>query len=357
MDYTFNEKKTVGFETMQQWVTEMFQATGMIKEDAELTADNLVTADARGVYSHGVMRVPIYARRLLKKVTNPSAQPQIVNDHAAIAVMDGNNAMGQVVGFHAMKLAIEKARQHGTGFVSVRKSNHYGTSAYFAMMALSEDMIGITGTIGGTNIMAPWGGTERRLGNNPFGVAIPALNRDPIVLDMAQSVVARGKIVMAMKTNTPIPDTWAFDPDGAITTDPVAAYNGTVRPIGDYKGYGLAYITAILSAVLSGAAFGAEVTDLYEEFTQDQNVGHFMQAIDISSFMEPLAFKKNIDDSIDYMKSSNKAQGIDEIYVPGELEARCERKQRGSGIEYPVEIIKELTKLSTDIGVGVMVDF
>ncbi|MCF8565154.1 Ldh family oxidoreductase [Alicyclobacillus tolerans] len=354
--YVFNEKLRVDYNIMHKWVVDIFQASGMDSSDAIICADNLVSTDARGVYSHGVMRVPVYVKRLLLKVTHPTAQPEVIRDSGATALITGNNAMGQVVGVHAMNVAIEKAKQYGVGYVSVRGSNHYGASAHFAMMPLSEDMIGISGTIGGTNIMAPWGGSSRMLGNNPFGVAIPALNRYPIVLDMAQSVVARGKIVMARKTKQPIPKTWAFAPDGSPTTDAEEAYNGTVRPIGDYKGYGLTYVNAIISALLPGAAFGPTVTDLYEEFSTAQDVGHFMQVIKVSSFMDPAQFKKSVDDSIDYLKNSPRKEGVDEILVPGELEARSEKQQREQGVVYPIEVIRELIDVSNNLGVTIPVN-
>ena len=183
-----------------------------------------------------------------------------------------------------MKLAIAKAKEHGVGYVSVKGSNHYGAAAHFSMMALPEDMIGISGTIGSTLIMSPWGGMDPLLGNNPFSTAIPALNRDPIVMDMANSVVAKGKVFMAMKTNQPIPESWALAPDGTPTTDPNQAFLGTLRPVGDHKGYGLTLVTGILSSVLSGGSFGKEIEDLYEEFAIPQNIGHYMQAINIARF-------------------------------------------------------------------------
>lgn len=300
------QKIKVPFDAIFRWVQEIFEKAGMSEEDAWLTTNNLVMADVRTVYSHGVMRVPVYYKRLKTGVTNPTGKPRIAKDFGATAIVTGDNAMGQVVGVYAMKIAIEKAKKFGIGFVSVGQSNHYGAAAHFSMMALSEDMIGITGTIGSTRNMAPWGGVEPLLGNNPFSVAIPSLKYDPIVLDMANSVVARGKIVMAMKTKQPIPETWAFGTDGKPTTDPVEAYWGTIRPVGDHKGYGLTVVTGLISALLSNSTFGKSVTDLYEEFETPQNVGHYMQAIDISAFTNPTAFKNNVDRFIEEIKGSKR---------------------------------------------------
>lgn len=344
------EMVKIQYDDMFKWVKEIFMKTGMDDEDASYTTENLVRTDLRSVYSHGIMRVPMYFRRLKNGCTSPTGKPKIIKDFGATAIINGNNAMGQVVGVHAMKLAIEKAKKYGVGYISVGQSNHYGACAHFSMMALPEDMIGITATMGSTRNIAPWGGTEPLLGNNPFSIAIPALNRDPIIMDMSNSVVARGKIVMAMKTKQPIPDSWAFGKDGEPTTDATEGYWGTLRPVGDYKGYGLTVISGMLSALLSGSTFGREVNDLYEEF-KVQNVGHFMQVINISAFEDPVVFKKNVDLLSNELKESPKKDGVNEIYLPGELEAIAERRQKIEGISYPMDVINELRDLSIQIGV------
>lgn len=345
------EKMRVPYSQIYEWVKEIFMATGMDEEDAQLTTDNLVTADLRGVYSHGIIRVPIYVRRLCEKVNNPGGKPKIIRSVGATAVMDGCNAMGQVAGVHAMKLAIEKAKQYGVGYVSIKGSNHYGAASHFSMMALPEDMIGITGTIGSTLIISPWGGRDPLLGNNPFSTAIPALKRCPIVMDMANSVVAKGKIFVAKKTNQPIPETWALAPDGTPTTDPDLACQGTLRPVGDHKGYGLTLVTGIISSVLSGGNFGKDIEDLYDDFSRPQNIGHYMQAINISAFIDPMEFKTRVDKIIDLMHNSAKKPGVDEILVPGELEDRAEKRQRKEGIEYPVALLDDLKAVSVKLGV------
>lgn len=345
------EQLTIGYEDMLQWVKEIFLTSGMNAEDAFYCAENLVMSDLRTVYSHGVMRVPIYYKRLRTGCTSATGEVEIVRNHGAIARISGNNAMGQVVGVKAMKIAIEKAKEYGVGFVSVGQSNHYGFAAYFSMMALSDGMIGITGTIGSTRNIAPWGGIEPLLGNNPFSTAIPAYHRYPIVMDMANSVVARGKIVMARKLKQPIPETWALGRDGKPTTDAEEAYWGTLMPVGGHKGYGLTVITGLISALLSESTFGVDVTDLYEEFETAQNVGHYMQAIDIAAFTDPVKFGKQVDEFIEQMKSSRKRDGVDEIYMPGELEAIAARKQKSEGISYPIDVIKELRSLSKEVGV------
>jgi LDH2 family malate/lactate/ureidoglycolate dehydrogenase len=323
--------------------------------DADIVAEHLVGADLRGVYSHGLMRVPNYVKRLQTGVISATANPEVIADHGAVAIVDGRNAMGQVVGLYAMELAIEKAGVLGTSFVAVRGSNHYGTCAHFVEMAVQRDMIGISGTIGSKNIMAPWGGTVPLLGNNPFGVGIPAGRHDPVILDMALSIAAGGKIQLAAKTGRKIPKDWAYDRHGRPTTDAVEAWSHLmVRPLGDYKGYAMAFVVALLSALLSDAAFGADVKDLHEDFVNPQNVGHYMQAIDVRRFREPASFRRAVDAAIDAMHGAPRAAGVAEIFVPGEPEARLARQQREQGIAYDRHVLAELDGVGEQLRTGPM---
>ena len=353
LDYNFNKTVTVSYYTMKRAVTGIFLAHGMDWRDAEASADTLVNADARGVYSHGCMRTAIYCRRLREGGTSPTAKPEITRSFGATALVDAHGSMGQISSIFATNLAIDIAKKYGCATVSVRGSNHHGACAYYALMAARADMLAFVGTVGCVNIMAPWGGTERRLGNNPFAVAAPCLTKPAIVLDMAQSVVARGKIVMARKTNSPVPETWALDRKGKPTTDAEEAYWGTVRPIGDYKGYGLSFLNAVFSGILPNASFGSKVSDFYELPAVQQNDGHLIYLINIDSIDEREAFKKRMDDAIDYLKSSKKAQGVSEILVPGEPEAISYAKQMRDGITYPVEIVSEIRALCSEYGVAI----
>jgi LDH2 family malate/lactate/ureidoglycolate dehydrogenase len=339
---------------MLEWTKRIYMKTGMNEHDALICADTGVMADARSVYSHGCMRTLVYCNRIFAGGTSATAQPTIERERGATALVNGHNAMGQVVGVYAMRLAIEKAKQYGTSAVSIVHGNHLGTCAYFAEMALKQDMIGFMWTNGGP-VMAPWGGTERQLGNNPFAIAVPCLKKKPIVLDMAQSVVARGKLVMAMKTKTAIPETWALDTNGKPTTDATAGYWGTVRPVGDYKGSSLSILVSVLSAVIPGAAVGGAMVDLYEEVDKVCNTGQFLQVVDIAAFTDITAFKQRMDEYVDYLKNGKKAEGFEEIYVPGELEHIMYEKQLKEGITYPVEVIEEYYTLCDKLGVEKMV--
>jgi LDH2 family malate/lactate/ureidoglycolate dehydrogenase len=240
-DYNFNKTVRVPFERVKKWSASVYEKVGLSGEDAVITADIQATADLRGVYSHGIQRCDTYVWRIGNGTINPRAIPRIEADAGAFVIMNGEDAMGQVSAFRGMKLAIERAREYGSSTVTVKHGNHMGTMAYFAMMAAQEDMIGICFTQGAGNNMAPTGGSEPLLGNNPMGYAVPAYARPAVVVDMAMTTVAKGKLDIAAITGSSIPDTWALDRGGRPITDPNLFY--TLQPIAGYKGYGLSFVT------------------------------------------------------------------------------------------------------------------
>lgn len=336
---------------LREFVTQLFIKEDMPPDEAAIMADHLVEADLRGVYSHGVIRVEPYILRLRAAGMNPRPNIRVVRETAGTAVVDGDNGAGQVVGVRAMEIAIRKAKEAGIGHVGARMSNHFGTCAYYALMAIPHDMIGFASTVGGSNIMAPTGGITPLLGNNPFGYAVPAGKERPLVMDMALSVVAKGKIVHAMKAGAPIPDTWAYDKKGLPTTDAREAFEGLVAPVGGYKGYGMAFVMGILSGLLNGAAFVHSVTDFYANLSEPQNGGHFFQAIDIGAFMDPAEFKSRMDEAIQAMHASEKAQGAEQVYVPGEMEWNAREKRLKEGVPVAPAVWKDLQAIAGQAGV------
>lgn len=350
--YFFNETVTMDAAVLAPWVSQIFQASGMLATDAALTAETLVVADARGVYSHGCLRVPLYLTRIEKGAVDPAAQPALVSEKGATALVDGRNGAGQVVSRFAMGKAIDLAEQFGISFVTARNSNHNGAEAYYSMLALQKDMIGFCSSIGGGNLMAPFGGADRRIGNNPFCLALPALNHDPVVLDMAQSVVAKGKILMAKTTHSKIPQEWALDAAGKPTTDPAEATLGFLRTMGDYKGSGLSIVTGMISSMLSGAAIGPTLKDVYDDF-EPLNIGHSFCAIRVDFLTDINDFKRNMDIQIEFIKNSKKAQDVDEVFLPGEMEANNYRRQMAQGIELPAEVINALVKASQRFNIDI----
>ncbi len=350
--YFFNQTVNIAPKTLQDWVTQVFEAVGMSAEDAALTAHTLVVADARGVHSHGCLRVGLYVKRIERQAVDPRAKPEVLRERGALALIDGHNAAGQVVSHFAMQKAIDLAERSGVSFVTARGSNHNGAAAFYSMMALPRNMVGFSSSIGGGNLMPVYGGAERRIGNNPFSFAFPALKHDAVVLDMAQSVVAKGKIMMASKTNSPIPLDWALDAEGVPTTDPAAATQGFLRTMGDYKGSGLSVVIGMLSSMISSAAIGPTLKDVYEDF-EPLNKGHSFCAIRLDFLVDPEEFKRNMDVQIEFIKQSKKASGVEEIFLPGEMEARNYRRQMRDGIDMPSEVIEEITQLSQRLGVAV----
>jgi len=333
---------------LKEFTMKILREVDVPENGAEITADCLIEADLRGVYSHGVMRLPVYVRHLKK--TGPggmTASPEIsvVREGEAYALVDGGNGLGPVVCARAMEIAIEKARAGALASVGVRNSNHNGAEAYYAMMALEHEMIGFCVTVGGKNIIAPWGGLTALLGNNPFAFAIPAGAERPVVLDMACSVVARGWIMLAMKNNWKIPDGWAVNREGEPTTDAEEAYEGLVLPVGEYKGYALALMGCILGGVLTGASIGSEVTDLGQDFDRDQNVGHFVGALSIEKFIPVPTFKERMDRLIKELKSSRRMKGVEKIYLPGEKEYETREQNLRDGIPISGGVLSELNAL------------
>ena len=318
--------------------------SGASKESAEIVADNLVMADLRGIGSHGVSRLHVYCARIDSGRTNLNPNFTFIRENNATMLMDADNALGAVAGVTAMDKVIEKAKTHGMASCSVKNGNHYGIAAYYGMRALPHDMIGMAFTNAPSNV-APWGGIDSYFGTNPICVTIPALTKRPIIFDAATSFVARGKINLAEIENQPIPLGWAIDKDGNPTTNATEALAGSVLPFGTYKGFGIALIIEVLCTFLSGAASGPEVGALYANAKTNQNLGFFFCAIDVNSFLDSEIFKARVDKIITDLKALKKAPGVDEIFVPGEIEFNNHDYNLKHGIEVGPGVINELNEL------------
>jgi LDH2 family malate/lactate/ureidoglycolate dehydrogenase len=256
-----------------------------------------------------------------------------------------------VAGLAAISLAMAKARESGAGWVSVRKSNHFGAASFYALRAVSQGMIGWAATNAGPS-MAPSGGSEARLGNNAFALAIPAQRHPPLVLDMATGAVAWGKIFVAQQENKPIPATWALDKNGLPTDDPnAAAQGGFIQPLGGYKGYGLSLLVDALTGVLSGGGFSTGVKALYRDLHQPAQVAHTCGALRIDTFLANDEFCRRIDELIDLMHACPPALGTERIFVPGEIEHETEQRRRAEGIPINQALQAELAALAAELGV------
>jgi len=344
-----NETKVTA-EALLQFCGACFEQLGLPTVDARLTAENLVFANLRGVDSHGVIRLKIYADRLRAGGFRAGTKPRLVSESESTALLDAGQGIGPVAGVAAMNLAIAKAQKTGAGWVSVKNSNHFGAAAFYALRAVGHGMIGFAATNAGPT-MAPTGGREARLGNNAFAVAIPAGEHPPLVLDMATGAVAWGKIFVAQQEKRKIPTTWALDKSGLPTDDPdAAAQGGFIQPLGGYKGYGLSLLLDVMTGVLSGGGFATQVRTLYQDLGNPSQVAHGCGALRVDAFMPCAEFCRRMEDMIQLLHSCPAAPGSQRIYVPGEIEHQTQQRREAEGIPINPALCVELTALAAELG-------
>ena len=329
--------------------TAIFRRCGMGDDDVRLLAGMLVDADLGGVHSHGTLRVPEYVAKLTGGGVDPRGRPGVVRDAGACLIVDGGNSMGQIGTHFAMERAIERARTTGVAAVAIRGSNHCGALAPYVRQAIAHDMIGLV-TTNALPTMAPWGGTERLLGINPLGVGVPAGEEEPIVYDAAFSASAHGKLRVYEQKGLPLPEGWALDREGRPTTDPAAAIDGLLMPIGGFKGTGLALIMGLLSSMLSGAAYGTELGTM-ETGPAPGRDGHFALALDVAAFEDVGRFTSRVDAAIRQIHACRRAPGVDYIYAPGEKEARTRRDYTRAGIPLNAVTLGDLRRVAEETGV------
>lgn len=335
-------------DELQRFAVSAFVAAGLSGDDARVVAESLVMSDLRGTHSHGIVRLPFLVDRLRKGGAHARAAPGVVKDAPATALLDGARALGAVTATRAMHLAIDKARSQGIGFVAATNSDFIGACAHYAMMALPHDMIGIAWTNGAPG-MTPWGGRGHTIGNNPIAFAAPGGAQGPVVLDMALSVAAGGRIRLAAKKNERIPSGWLVDRDGHDTDDPgVLLDGGALLPLG-YKGYGLAVFGEILCGVLTGSRILGEIPAWFRETHSEVANGHMHIAIDIARFIAPADFKIRIDALAAMLKATPLIPGVEEILLPGERAWRTSRSQTVDGIRLPGEVLADLTALAESL--------
>jgi LDH2 family malate/lactate/ureidoglycolate dehydrogenase len=338
-------ERRVTFDTLRAGVAGIFRGVGMPDDDARLLATTLASADLNGVHSHGVMRVPDYVGRMtpvdanggrrsavagVLGGVNPKGRPRVVRERKAALVVDGDNAMGQIACDFALREAMRRARDTGVAFAVIGNSNHCGALFWYVQQAVEAGMIGIAST-NALPTMAPWGGRDRIVGMNPLAIGIPTGDKPPFILDSAFAACARGKVVVYGQKEQPIPDNWAFDADGRPTTDPRAALDGLLRPIGDYKGVNIAMAMGVLSTLLSGAGYGTRLGSL-DEGPRAGRDGQFVLALDIAAFTDAAAFRAEMDEVIDEVQRSRRAPGVARIYSAGELERETAARYREEGI-------------------------
>lgn len=338
-------------EKLRNYVTDIMVAAGLNCQQSRLFAESLVEADMRGVRSHGVTRLTAYSRRIREHLVNAEAEAEIIKDGKTLIAVDGKNGMGVTAANMAMQECIRRARQYGSCLAGVKGGNHFGIAAFFTEMAVRENMIGICASNGPSGV-APIGGIEPFLGTNPLSIALPAKRHCPVVLDMATSVVARGKITLAAKNGARIPENWGVNAMGQPTSDPNAVLNGgTVLPFGGAKGYGIALVIELLCSCLTGAQSSRMVGSFYDYSGSHQNLGFFLGAIDVSHLMPAEMFVERVDMLLDDLKAQPHGESVSQIFIPGEIEYNHYLKAKSEGIEISPAVVKELKILSEEYGV------
>lgn len=342
--------KNISHSSLQAFVSELFTAGGMRAEEAAWYAETIVQANLWGIDSHGVIRVPTYFNRILTDGINRKAAIKTLRKAPAITLVDADGAAGAVAGRIAMEQAIEDARAHGIGVSGVTNSNHFGAAAVYSRLAAQQGMVGISMTNVMPLIAAP-GAKAAVVGNNPLSIAIPTYCEFPFLLDMSMSVVAGGKLHLAVAKGEKIPYGWGVDKDGKPTDDPKKALEGFLLPIGGYKGLGLGYAVDILSGVITGGLFADQMRSMYRHPDVPSLTGHLMIAMDLSAWITPEEMKNRMEYYRSFIRQVPMADGAAPLVFPGEIEAEQERRRRQNGIPVPVSTIAALNALKETYGV------
>ena len=337
---------------LEAFIARAFEAVDVPAADAHVIAELMTRADLSGSEGHGVFRLPQYIRRIKGGAVNVRPKIRVEREAAAMALVNGDNGMGHLVMRYATQLAIEKAKHAGVAWVGAKWSNHAGPAALYAAMPLEHDMIGVYLAVGSANHLPAWGGLDMLLSTNPLAVAVPTGAEPPIVLDMATTVAAYGKVKTKAQRGETMPVGWMMDRHGRPLTDPRRANEGFLLPIGDYKGYGLALIIGLLAGNLNGAAMGREVVDFNADNVTATNTGHAILAISVEAFAEVDAFKRSVDTLARDLRASKRLPGVERIWLPGE-QSHAKRQERSKlGVPLPPALLGSLRELAAQLKIA-----
>jgi LDH2 family malate/lactate/ureidoglycolate dehydrogenase len=340
-------------QSLRRFVADALAKVGLPQSDAATCAELMVRADLLGADGHGIFRLPQYVRRIKGGAVNVNPKVRIAREAAGMALVDGDNGMGHVVMSFATKTAIDKAKTAGAAWVGVRNSNHAGPASLYATMPLDHDMIGLYLAVGNANHMAPWGGIDLLLSTNPIAVAVPGSD-GAIVLDMATSVAAYGKVKTAAQRGEAMPEGWMIDRQGRPLTDPKRADEGMLVPIGGYKGYGLALVFGLLAGTLNGAAMGSDTVDFNADDTTPTNTGHAIVALSIAAFGEIDDFKRRVDKIAREIRRSKPLPGVAKVWLPGD-QSRAKFEERSRlGVPVPKALRANLDKLAGELRIAAL---
>jgi LDH2 family malate/lactate/ureidoglycolate dehydrogenase len=349
-----NPSRHILFHDLKAFCKEVYKRAGVPDEEANIVADLLSRADLRGVETHGVTRLPIYIQRIQKGYVRAVSKLTVVKERGPTTFAEAHGSLGHVVAFKAMRMAIKRSEEYGIGWISLKDSGHFGVAGLFPMIAAEKGFIGYICS-NSAPMMAPFGGCDRIIGNNPLSYAFPAGKYPPVVVDFSCSVVSSGKLILARKKGEKIPLGWVYDKDGLPTEDPFEGYEGggSLAPVGGHKGYGLSLVHEILTAVLTGGKRTQNIKSLYEEDkTGIQGTCHSFMALDPDCFIGRENFKQSMDSYIKSIKESGKTKNTREILMPGEPEYQTESQRLKEGIPLPSNTVKELTVLGQSFGLS-----
>ena len=340
----------VSVDLLRGLTAALFQAHGLAAAKADGVSDSLVCADLEGVASHGVTMVPLYLQRISQGSVDPHAEPVVVEDHGGLVVMSAKNALGQVSAREAVALATTRARLHGVSVVSVRHAFHFGTASYWARQFTTAGMVGFA--FSNTRpLMPPPGGAERVVGNNPMAIAFPARGDEPLVVDMAMSATAMGKIRLAEAKGEPIPPDWATNAAGHATTSATEAIQGMLLPAAGPKGFGLAVAIDLLCGALAEGAVGAAVRPLYGELEKPYDCSHAFIAIDAGRLHGGAGIAPQVASFAQVIRDSRRAPGTERIYAPGDLE-RARHASNGEQCPISSDLAHKLNQLAAQAGIA-----
>ena len=342
----------VAFARLRAFVAAAFERLGLPAADAFTVATLMAEADLQGSDGHGIMRLPQYARRIKAGGVNPRPDIRVVQERAGMALIHGDNGMGHLVMQRAARLAIEKARVAGVAWVGSQWSNHAGPASLYARMPLAHDMIGLYFAVGNANHLPPWGGLDMLLSTNPIAAAVPAGAEAPVVLDMATTVAAYGKVKTKAQRGEMMPEGWMIDREGRPLTDPGRADEGFLLPIGGYKGYGLALLVGLLAGTLNNAAMGKDVVDFNHDQSTATNTGQAVVAIDIAAFGDVDAFKARVDTLVRDLRGSRRMPGVERIWLPGEQSQAKRIAYARDGIPIAAGLMRNLNLLAAELGIA-----
>ncbi len=341
---------------VRRFLTLALEKLGLPPADAATVGALMTEAEVQGSDGHGVIRLVPYAKRIRAGGMNLRPDIRIVRERAGMALLDGDNGMGHLVMQRAAQIAIEKARTCGVAWVGAHHSNHAGPASLYARMALQHDMIGMYFAVGNANHLPAWGGLDMLLSTNPIAVAMPAGAEPPVVLDMATTVAAYGKVKAKAQRGEQMPEGWMIDRQGRPLTDPKRADEGFLLPIGGYKGYGLAMIVGLLAGTLNGAAMGSEVIDFNADFTTTTNTGQAILVIDPDAFGDLEAFKARVDKLVRELRASERMPGVDRVWMPGEQSHHKRIAHLRDGLALPPSLLASLDAFAAEMGMDRLQD-